>query len=215
MNIEKTIEALKKNNMNASYCETREDVLTEIKKILKKGSSVACGGSVTLAECGADSLLKSGDYEFIDRFKPGLTEEQKKDVFAKILNCSCYFCSANAITQNGELVNVDGFSNRVSALCFGPEKVVVIAGKNKLVGDLKEAFLRIKSIAAPKNCVRLGKKTPCAVSGKCVSFEKSSDPGISDGCDSPDRICRDYVICGPQMIKGRITVLICGEDLGY
>lgn len=215
MNLEKYIKALEENNMNAVFCETKEDVLKEVKKSLKKGDSVAFGGSVTLSECGVDSLLKNGDYEFLDRFKPGLTDEEKKEIFAKILNCNHYFCSANAITQNGELVNVDGFSNRVTALCFGPEKVTVIAGKNKLAGDLKEAFLRIKTVAAPKNCVRLKRNTPCAATGRCVSLENSSAPEITDGCKSPDRICRDYVICGPQMIKGRITVILCGEDLGY
>ena len=215
MNFEKYIKGIKENNMNAVFCETKEDVLKEVKKTLKKGDSVAFGGSVTLSECGVESLLKNGDYEFLDRFKPGLSDEEKKEIFAKILKCDRYFCSANAITQNGELVNVDGFSNRVTALCFGPEKVTVIAGKNKLVGDLKEAFLSIKTVAAPKNCVRLKRNTPCAATGRCVSLEKSSSPEITDGCNSPDRICRDYVICGPQMIKGRITVIICGEDLGY
>lgn len=215
MNLEKYIKALEENNMNAVFCETKEDVLKEVKKSLKKGDSVAFGGSVTLSECGVDSLLKNGDYEFLDRFKPGLTDEEKKEIFAKILKCDHYFCSANAITQNGELVNVDGFSNRVSALCFGPEKVTVIAGKNKLAGDLREAFLRIKTVAAPKNCVRLKRNTPCAATGRCVSLENSSAPEITDGCKSADRICRDYVICGPQMIKGRITVILCGEDLGY
>ena len=111
MNFEKYIKALEKNNMKVIFCETKEDILKEVKKTLKKGDSLAFGGSVTLSECGVDNLLKNGEYDYLDRFKQGLTDEDKKEIFAKILKCDHYFCSANAVTQNGELINVDGFSN--------------------------------------------------------------------------------------------------------
>lgn len=214
MNIEKTVNALRENGMNVIIAETAEQAKQEVKKLLKKGCSVASGGSMTLNETGIYDLITSPDYNYIDRFA-AKTEEEKAEAFSEISKCDYYFCSANAITANGELVNVDGFSNRVSALCFGPKNVIVVAGKNKLVENVKEGFLRIKKIAAPKNCVRLNKNTPCAKTGKCISLSKTESPDICDGCKSPDRICRNYVVCGPQAVKGRITVIICMEDLGY
>lgn len=214
MNIEKTVNALKENGMNVVFVNTAEQARQEVKKLLNKGSTTASGGSVTLKETGIYDLITCEDYNYIDRFK-AKTEEEKAEMFSKISKCDYYFCSANAITENGELVNVDGFSNRVSALCFGPKNVIVVAGKNKLVKDVKEGFLRIKKIAAPKNCVRLNKNTPCAKTGKCISLSETELPDICGGCKSPDRICRNYVVCGPQAVKGRITVIICMEDLGY
>lgn len=214
MDIEKTVNALKENGMNVVFANTAEQARQEVKKLLNKDSTTASGGSVTLKETGIYDLITCEDYNYIDRFE-AKTEEEKAEMFSKISKCDYYFCSANAITENGELVNVDGFSNRVSALCFGPKNVIVVAGKNKLVKDVKEGFLRIKRIAAPKNCVRLNKNTPCAKTGKCISLSETESPDICGGCKSPDRICRNYVVCGPQAVKGRITVIICMEDLGY
>ena len=214
MDIEKTVNALKENGMNVVFANTAEQARQEVKKLLNKDSTTASGGSVTLKETGIYDLITCEDYNYIDRFE-AKTEEEKAEMFSKISKCDYYFCSANAITENGELVNVDGFSNRVSALCFGPKNVIVVAGKNKLVKDVKEGFLRIKRIAAPKNCVRLNKNTPCAKTGKCISLSETESPDICGGCKSPDRICRNYVVCGPQEVKGRITVIICMEDLGY
>lgn len=214
MDIEKTVNALKENGMNVVFANTAEQARQEVKKLLNKGSTTASGGSVTLKETGIYDLITCEDYNYIDRFE-AKTEEEKAEMFSKISKCDYYFCSANAITENGELVNVDGFSNRVSALCFGPKNVIVVAGKNKLVKDVKEGFLRIKKIAAPKNCVRLNKNTPCAKIGKCISLSETESPDICGGCKSPDRICRNYVVCGPQAVKGRITVIICMEELGY
>lgn len=214
MDIEKTVNALKENGMNVVFANTAEQARQEVKKLLNKDSTTASGGSVTLKETGIYDLITCKDYNYIDRFE-AKTEEEKAEMFSKISKCDYYFCSANAITENGELVNVDGFSNRVSALCFGPKNVIVVAGKNKVVKDVKEGFLRIKKIAAPKNCVRLNKNTPCAKTGKCISLSETESPDICGGCKSPDRICRNYVVCGPQAVKGRITVIICMEDLGY
>ena len=125
------------------------------------------------------------------------------------------FCSSNAVAQNGELVNVDGFSNRISAIAFGPKRVIMVVGKNKLVKDVNEAFIRIKKIAAPKNCVRLGIDSPCAKLGHCVSLLKTETPAMTDGCDNQRRICRNYLVSSKQNTKDRIIVLCVNENLGY
>ena len=112
-------------------------------------------------------------------------------------------------------MNVDGFSNRISSIAFGPKKVIMIVGVNKIVKDVKEGLLRVKKIAAPKNCVRLKLDNPCVKLGKCVSLFKSDDPDMCDGCDKETRICCNYLISAKQREKGRITVVFVNEELGY
>ena len=203
------------NNMNCSVCENKAEVLSLVKEILPIGSKVSSGGSMSLLESGVLSLIKSENYTYLDRNKEGLSESEKEDVFKEILNCDYYFASANALTQKGEVINVDGFSNRISSLCFGPKNVVLVVGKNKIVKDTKEGFLRVKKIAAPKNAVRLGLNTPCAKLGHCVSLEKNDSPDICDGCNSANRICCSYEILAKQRIKNRVHIILCKEDLGY
>lgn len=209
--IKRAISALTANNMNALYAETKEDILNTVKNMLPKGATVSSGGSQTLIESGVLDVLKGGDYNYLDRFNC----EDQLDVFKGIIGCDYYFCSSNAVTEKGELINVDGFANRISALSFGPKNVVVIVGENKTVKDAKEGFLRIKKIAAPKNCVRLSCDTPCAKIGHCVSLLKTDNPDITDGCNSPSRICRSYLVTGRQKDKNRITVIITKENFGY
>ena len=213
--IEELLKALDKNCMKGIYANTKEDAIKIVKDMLFKGAKITNGGSVTLSECGIYDLLNNGDYNYLDRNRKGITEEERLSVYKNVLDSDFYFCSANAITQNGELINVDGRCNRISAISFGPKKVILIVGTNKIVKDIDEGFLRIKKIAAPKNCVRLNKNTPCAKLGYCISLQKSDNPEITDGCDSPDRICATYNIIGKQMEKDRIVVIICDENLGY
>lgn len=209
--IKNVMAALDSNNINALYAETKEDILDTVKNILPKGATISSGGSQTLVESGVLDVLKGGDYTYLDRFNC----EDQLDVFKGVIGCDFYFCSSNAVTEKGELINVDGFANRISALSFGPKNVVVIVGKNKIVNDAKEGFLRIKKVAAPKNCVRLSCDTPCAKLGHCVSLLKTDNPDITDGCNSPSRICRSYLITGRQKDKNRITVIVSKENLGY
>jgi len=209
--IENTLAALKKNNMNAFYVENCSEAVELVKSMLSKGDVVSFGGSVTLNESGVMELLRNGDYTVLDRFAEGVNP---MDVYEKTVNADAYFSSSNAITENGELYNVDGLANRVSAITFGPKKVFIIAGYNKIVKDLDEAVLRVKTIAAPKNCVRLNKETYCAKNGKCVSL-LNNKPGMTEGCQSDSRICRHYVITAKQREVGRINVIIIGEELGY
>lgn len=209
--IEKTMKNLEKNNMNAFYVETREEVIPLIEKLVAEGSTVAVGGSVTLGEIGVLDHLRSGRYEFYDRYTEGLTQEQIDEVFIKSMGVDAYFCSSNAVTEDGELYNVDGHANRVAAIAYGPKKVIMLVGVNKIVENLDEAVKRVKTVAAPKNAVRLNCKTFCYVKGHCVDMEG----GIGKGCDSPARLCRSYLVSSKQKHVGRINVIFINEELGY
>lgn len=212
--VEKTVEALCKNNMQAYFVPTKADALQKVKELLNEGDVVTHGGSVTLAECGITELLKSGSYNYLDRSVPGLTREQIEEIYRKAFFSDVYLTSANAITENGMLFNTDGNSNRVAAIMYGPKSVVVVAGYNKIVKDLDEAFLRLRTVASPKNTQRLNCATYCAKTGKCVSMN-DPDAKIGDGCGSTQRICCNYVVSAFQRRKDRIKVIIVGEELGY
>lgn len=212
MDIEKTMKNLEKNNFKPYFVENAQEALSLIKTLVKKGESVSNGGSQTLKEIGVFPLLKSGDYDFIDR--TGLEGEELRQAYIRAFGCDTFFCSANAVTQNGELYNVDGNSNRVACIVYGPRQVIVVVGKNKLVADIDEAVERVKRTAAPPNTKRLGCKTPCAVTNECVSLGKQGS-AICDGCDSEQRICCNYVISAKQRHKDRIKIIIVNENLGY
>ena len=209
--ITKTMENLKKNNINSFFVESKEDVVPLIESLIAEGASVAVGGSVTLAETGVLEHLKSERYTFYDRYAEGLTAEQVKEIFVKSMGVDAYFCSSNAVTEDGELYNVDGNANRVAAIAFGPEKVYVIVGVNKIVANIDEAVKRVKTIAAPKNAQRLNCKTYCFAKGHCMDMEGS----MGKGCDSSQRICRHYLVSAKQKEEGRINVIFVNEQLGY
>jgi L-lactate utilization protein LutB len=212
--IKKTIKNLEQNGMECFYAERKEDVLPIAKDLIPNGAVVGVGGSVTLNETGVMALLRNGDYEFLDREAPGLSPKEIEDVMKKCLLADWFLTSSNAVTEKGEIYNVDGRGNRLAALNFGPDNVLIIIGKNKIVKDLKEAELRVKSVAAHKNAVRLSCATPCAKLGKCISLS-SNEPHLTEGCACEQRICRNYLVLGKQKNDGRIKVIICGEALGY
>ena len=211
MNIEKTIKNLEKNNFEVRFVEKKEEIINVLEEYLEDGATVAVGGSVTLSEARVLDYLRCGKYRFLDRYESGLSKDEINDVFIKSFGVDVYLCSSNAITEDGELYNVDGTGNRIAAIEFGPKNVIIIAGVNKIVKNLDEAIKRVKTIAAPKNCQRLSKNTYCAKSGVCVALDK----GIGKGCDSPDRICRHYLVSANQEIKERIKVILVNESLGY
>ncbi len=212
--INKALDNMRKNNMASYFCESSAEALTLVKSLIKKGAVVSHGGSVSLAETGITRLLSNGEYNYLDRNAPGLTPEQVEEIYINTFSADVFLTSANAITQNGELYNVDGNSNRVAAILYGPKSVIVVAGFNKIVKDIDEAVLRVKNIAAPKNTVRLDCDTYCAKEQKCLSLNKSNSL-IPDGCMSEQRICCNYVISARQRKKDRIKVIIVGERLGY
>ena len=213
MRIAKTVEALKKNGMKAMYAPTRKEAIEQVAEYLEEGQLVTCGGSVTLEECGIMNLLRSGLYEFLDRSAPGTTPDKVEEIYRMAFCADANLTSSNAITEQGELFNVDGNCNRVAAMLFGPKSVIVVAGYNKIVANLEEAVLRLKKVAAPANCIRLNRDTYCAHAGEC----KGVCGSMTEGCSSPDRICAGYTVIAKQQPKyaGRIKVILVGEELGY
>lgn len=205
-------EKLRKNNMEFYYAETKEDVCPIVESLLKEGDVITNGGTMTMKECGLSELLSSPKYTYLDRSR--MTPEEVAELYIRAFSADVYISSSNAITEDGVLYNVDGNSNRIAAIAFGPKSVIIIAGYNKIVKDLKEAEIRVKREAAPPNCVRLDCATYCKEKGECVSLNKVGSQ-IYDGCDSDSRICCNYLISAHQRHKGRIKVIIVGEELGY
>ncbi|QAA30459.1 lactate utilization protein [Clostridium manihotivorum] len=201
--IERTIEALGKNNINGYHIQSRGELLEKIKELVSEGATVSCGGSATLTELGLLEHLRSGRYEFLDRAAKGITEEEKKEIHRKTFSADAFFTSTNALTEDGQLFNVDGGGNRVAAMLFGPDKVLVVCGVNKIVKNIEEAIERNKRVSAPINAKRLNRNTPCAKVGYCMD------------CSSNDRICNEYTVIKRQGDKTRMHVLILNENLGY
>ncbi|MDX9938708.1 MAG: lactate utilization protein [Sphaerochaetaceae bacterium] len=216
MSIARTIEKLRKNNMDAAYLPSAQDVVPMLRSMLEEGCSIALGGSVTLVETGALKLLRSDSYRLIDRYESGLDAAGIRKRFIEAFGADVFVTSVNAITEHGELYCVDGTSNRVAAMLYGPAKVIVIAGWQKIVPSLRDAVDRVKRIAAPANAIRLERDTPCVKTGYCVApFNDdrnlmSIPPGTCD-----HGVCSNMVIMGRQQVKGRLSVLIVGEELGY
>ncbi|WP_333859537.1 lactate utilization protein [Clostridium sp.] len=201
--IDRTIKALKRNNMNGFYVKDRQEFLSKIEQLLKKDSVVSCGGSATLEQAGVLKYLRSGRYKFLDRAQEGITPERKKQIHRETFFADAFFTSVNALTEEGELFNVDGTGNRVAAMLFGPDKVIVVCGVNKIVRNLEEAIERNKRVAAPANARRLNCATPCTTTGCCTD------------CISKNRICNEYTFIRNQLDDSRIYVFIFNENLGY
>ncbi len=212
--INRTMDALRKNNMQPFFCEKKEDAAGLVAALMKKGDTVSHGGSVTLKETGITKLLSGGDYNYLDRSKEGLTREDVENIYRQTFSADVFLTSANAVTERGELYNVDGNGNRVAAIVYGPKSVIVVVGVNKIVSDLDEAVKRVKTIAAPMNTKRLECNTYCAGEGGCVSLCDDYS-FMSDGCHSENRICCSYLVSAQQRVKDRIKVVIVGESLGY
>lgn len=199
--IQRTMEALRTNNMEAYYVKTAAEVRPFVEQLVPAGAVVSNGGSMSLAETGVMELLASGRYEYLDRSK--VQGDELAALYRRVFSADWYFASANAVTEAGEIYNVDGNANRVAAITFGPGHVLLVVGCNKIVKDMAAAEERVRQIAAPANTARLGCKTPCAVTGKC------------EDCHSPGRICCTTVVHRYQREKGRIQVLLVGEALGF
>lgn len=209
--IRRTMDNLKRNRMNPYYVESRAEVLPLVESLMPAGSTVGVGGSVTLQETGVMELIRSEKYRFFDRYAPELTDAQREQVFRDAAFADVFLSSSNAVTEQGELYNVDGRSNRIAALAYGPAKVIVIAGINKLVPDLPAAVRRVKEVAAPLNARRLHCDTYCNQTGHCLHPEGS----MNEGCASPQRICRNALVSAMQQDSERIHVILVGESLGY
>lgn len=201
--IKRTIFSLKRNGFKVRYFMNRKRLLKEIPKIIKDYQNIGMGGSVTLAELGIIPLLEKEKKNIIYHGLPGLSCEEKTKIRIKELTCDLFLTSANAITEKGEIINKDAIGNRVGASLFGPKKILIFAGINKIVKNLEEAIKRIKRIAAPLNAKRLNLNTPCVKTGVCQD------------CDSEDRICRITVIMEKRPKYSDIEVFLIGERLGF
>ena len=195
--------ALQKNNIKPFYAESRNQLYDIVRELVKGDKLITAGGSVTLEESGVKALLMN-EFKgvYLDRSE-GKTTEEVDDILHKAFVSDSFFASSNAVTEEGELYNVDGRGNRVSAMIFGPKQVVLIVGTNKIVKDMDEAVKRVEQVAAPLNTKRLHSGTPCEKTGSCAH------------CRSGGRICCSYVRMGQQRVADRIKVIIVNEPLGY
>lgn len=200
--LERVAKALQRNRMQATVVNTAAEVAPLVKDMLQAGQSIGHGGSLTLEECGVMDLLRSGEYDFMDRAL-AKTPEAQAEVMHRHFMADVYLASANAVTEEGELFFVDGRGNRVAALTYGPASVILVVGKNKVVDDADAARMRNYGHAAPANAHRLGCATPCATTGECAD------------CRSPGRICCAELLLGPQLVEGRIKVILVCEELGF
>lgn len=196
------IKNLEKRGMKGHYFADSASLCSYLKETLPKDAVISWGGSESIKESGVMDLLRSGGYSLIDRASAGSPQEAR-ELFARTVLADYYFMSTNAITMDGELVNIDGNGNRVAALAQGPAHVCVIVGRNKVSVGLEDAMLRARNIAAPANTARLGKKTPCQATGRCGN------------CLSPDCICSHTVITRHSSHPDRIHVYLINEELGY
>lgn len=193
------IKGLNSRNMTGYYAPDKEAALAKALELIPEGSTVAMGGAASAAEIGLVDAVKSGNYNYIDR---DAMEDKRAAVLAGF-DADVYLASANAITNDGIMVNIDGNANRVASIAFGPKKVVFIVGMNKVCNDLDGAMKRARNVAAPANAQRFGLATPCCKTGACMD------------CKSPDTICCQFLITRFSRHKDRIHVILVNDNLGY
>lgn len=216
LQVERTIKSLAKNNIEARFVVSVAEVVPTLSTLMKEGESVAVGGSVTLDETGVLNHLRNGSYVFYDRYKNGITKAELDEVFLKSFSVDTYLSSANALTEHGEIYCVDGRSNRVSAMLYGPKQVILVVSWDKIVPDLISAILRVKQIAAPANATRLSTGAYCTQNGKCINAGCDDRHLMALGSGACEHtICSNYVVFSHQQIQGRMKILIVGESLGY
>ena len=197
----KVVEALKKRHFEAYYVSNSDEVAAKVLELIPAGASVSWGGTTTVDQLGIKKVLADKGYTLIDR-DTAKSPEEREEIMHKALMSDFFLMSSNAITEDGELFNIDGKGNRVAALCYGPKNILIIAGMNKIVPDMEAAYDKVRNYTSPVNAMRFCDATPCAKTGLCGD------------CLSPQSICAQFVetrICKPD---GRIKVILVGEDLG-
>lgn len=195
----KTIEGLRSRNMEGYYAGSKEDALKLALGLIPEGSSISMGGGMSVHEIGLSKALKEGNYNFIDRD----AYEDKRAAMLLAYDADFFLSSVNAMTDDGILVNIDGNANRVSAIAQGPKHVLFIVGMNKVCSDIDAAMKRARNVAAPINTQRFGLDTPCSKKGTCFD------------CKSPDTICCQILITRFSRHKGRISVILVNDNLGF
>ena len=199
---EKVIKGLESRNMSGYYAETKEEALKKALELIPEGSTIGWGGSVSVNEIGLREAVCNGNYIIYNRdLAP--TPEEKRATEVKIFGADYFLCSSNAITEDGILVNIDGNSNRVAAIAYGPSHVIMIVGMNKVAKDVDAALCRARNIAAPINAQRFPLDVPCKTTGSCAN------------CKSRDTICCEFLVTRYSRHADRIHVILVNEDLGF
>lgn len=196
------VKNLQGRGFDACYCRSGEEAREKALEWIKEGSSVAWGGSMTIRDIGLTEAVNKGNYQAIDR-DAAETPEEKQKAAMDALSADYFLTSANGVSEDGQLVNVDGNGNRVAAIVFGPKYVIVVAGMNKVVRTAEDAMVRARTVAAPLNQQRFLKNTPCTLTGVCGD------------CKSPECICNQLLTTRNCRPVGRIKVILVGEELGY
>jgi L-lactate utilization protein LutB len=201
--LEKVAGALTRNGMEAHIVDAAEAAKAKALSLIPEGASVGLGGSRTVTEIGLLEALREGDYVLHDQYRPDLSRADSMEIRKRGTQAEFFVSGSNAITEDGKIVNVDGLGNRLAGLCYGPGRVIILAGRNKIVHDIQAGLERVRNVAAPMNAKRFGLDTPCVKTGRC-----------SD-CDSAQRICNLTLIIEKQKTGGRMTVILINEDLGF
>ncbi len=196
---QRVIKGLESRNMSGYYAETKEEALAAALSLIPEGSTITMGGAMSAYEIGLPAALEEGNYNFVDRNKV----EDKVAATRLAYDADIYLSSTNAMTEDGVLINIDGNSNRVSAIAHGPKKVIFIVGMNKVCSDVDAAMKRARNVASPINAGRIGVDTPCVKTGSCMNGK------------SPDTICCQFLITRFSRHSGRIHVILVNEDLGF
>lgn len=200
----RVLEAVERRGFSGHYADCKEDALEIMLSLVPAKATVGLGGSLTVREIGGLDALRDGDCNLVDQYRKDLSPEEAAELRRKALLCDCLVTGTNAITHSGILVNIDGSGNRVAGLAYGPQKVVIVAGFNKIVPSVEEAISRVRNWAAPMNCLRLESKTPCYETGLCDI----------EACTEPERQCNKILILEGERNPERIDVVLVGEKLG-
>lgn len=198
---ETLIKNLSKRNMEGYYCETKEEATEKVLSLINKDDTISWGGSMTIDALGIKEFLKENNYKVIDR--DTVSPEERNQVMKKALLADVFLSSTNAITMDGELINIDGRGNRLAAFCYGPDSVIVVAGMNKVVRDVESGIKRVRTDACVPNAIRFNTNTPCTITGICTE------------CKLPTTICGQILVTRYAKPQNRIKVILVGENLGF
>ncbi len=201
--LKQVAEMLGKRNFEVIVVTNRDEAVKAALALIPEGSVVGLGGSVTVKEIGLLDALREGSFDLCDQYEEGISKEENYSRRRRGAAAEVFVTGTNAIAKDGALVNIDGFGNRVAALTYGPENVIVVVGRNKICDDVHKALDRVQNYVAPMNAKRFGVDTPCVKTGKC------------EDCSSPQRICNIYSIIRRQAAPGRFHVILVDEDLGF
>ncbi|QQO10155.1 lactate utilization protein [Breznakiella homolactica] len=201
--VESVLTNLRKNRIPGKCFKTSRELFGYLGSFLFPGCTAGAGDSVTLEQLGVYDYLRSGNCVFLDKYTEGITKNEKRALYLANFSADFFFSGINALSQTGKIFNLDGNGSRAAPIIYGPKKVFLLCGTNKIVPDDEAAVLRVRNTAAPMDARRLGRKTPCAKTGRCMD------------CAGPERICNYMTVIQGQFDENRIEVLIVEQDLGY